>query len=101
VRDAARVLSGHSGRYFFISTISVYAANDKPADETAARGLQGQLCHGRDNRVAERQPKALGPLKARSETEARTQYGEAGTTIIRRSLIVGGAITPTASPIGS
>ena len=35
VRDAARVLKGHVGQYVFISTISVYAANDKPADETA------------------------------------------------------------------
>ena len=32
---------------------------------------------------------ALGPLKARSETEARTQYGVAAITIIRPSLIVG------------
>jgi 2'-hydroxyisoflavone reductase len=36
VREAARVLKGHVGQYVFISTISVYAANDKPADETAA-----------------------------------------------------------------
>ena len=35
VRDAARVLKGHVGQYVFISTISVYAANDKPADESA------------------------------------------------------------------
>jgi 2'-hydroxyisoflavone reductase len=35
VRDAARVLKGHVGQYIFISTISVYAANDKSADETA------------------------------------------------------------------
>src|SRR5665213_955035 len=35
VRDAGRVLKGRVGRYIFISTISVYAANDKPADETA------------------------------------------------------------------
>src|ERR1700734_1759822 len=36
VRDAARVLTGHIGQYVFISTISVYATNDRPADETAA-----------------------------------------------------------------
>ena len=35
MRDAARLLKGHVGQYVFISTISVYAANDKPADETA------------------------------------------------------------------
>jgi 2'-hydroxyisoflavone reductase len=34
-------------------------------------------------------PRLYGPLKALSETEARTQYGEAATTIIRPSLIVG------------
>jgi len=36
VREAARVRKGHVGQYVFISTISVYAANDEPADETAA-----------------------------------------------------------------
>src|SRR3954463_1489030 len=36
VRDAAKVLKGNVGHYVFISTISVYAANDQPsADETA------------------------------------------------------------------
>ena len=35
VHDAARVLKGHVGQYVFISTISVYATNDTPADETA------------------------------------------------------------------
>jgi 2'-hydroxyisoflavone reductase len=35
VCNATRVLKGRVGQYVFISTISVYAANDKPADETA------------------------------------------------------------------
>jgi 2'-hydroxyisoflavone reductase len=34
-------------------------------------------------------PRLYGPLKALSEKEAQTQYGEAATTIIRPSLIVG------------
>jgi 2'-hydroxyisoflavone reductase len=34
-------------------------------------------------------PRLYGPLKALCEQEARTQYGEAATTIIRPSLIVG------------
>jgi len=34
-------------------------------------------------------PRLYGPLKALCEAEARTQYGEAATTIIRPSLIVG------------
>src|SRR5579864_8294168 len=37
VRDAGQVLQGKVKQYIFISTISVYAANDTPnADETAA-----------------------------------------------------------------
>src|SRR5438309_8182495 len=36
VRDAGQALKGRVKHYVFISTISVYAANDKPADETAA-----------------------------------------------------------------
>jgi 2'-hydroxyisoflavone reductase len=36
VRDAAKVLRGRVQQYVFISTVSVYAANDKPEDETAA-----------------------------------------------------------------
>ena len=53
VRDAGRALSGHVGQYIFISTISVYAANDTPADETAALdALHGRRPHGRDPRDA-------------------------------------------------
>src|SRR6516162_10953505 len=48
VREAARVLKGHVGQYIFISTISVYAANDKPADETATL-----LVYGGDDPMAE------------------------------------------------
>jgi 2'-hydroxyisoflavone reductase len=90
VRDAARVLKGHVGRYVFISTISVYAANDNPADETAAL-----VTYKGDDPMAETigslsvNPRLYGPLKALCETEARRQYGEAATTIIRPSLIVG------------
>src|SRR3954469_11344453 len=35
VRDVGKVLAGKVKQYVFVSTISVYAANDKPADETA------------------------------------------------------------------
>ena len=90
VRDAARVLKGHIGQYVFISTISVYAANDKPADETAPL-----VAYNGDDPMAETvkslnaNPRLYGPLKALSEKEAQTQYGEATTTIIRPSLIVG------------
>jgi 2'-hydroxyisoflavone reductase len=88
VRDAGHVLKGHIGQYIFISTISVYAANDKPADETASL-----VAYDGADPMAEKSLGAgmrlYGPLKALSEKEAQTQYGEAATTIIRPSLIVG------------
>src|SRR4029077_9308939 len=71
--------------YIFISTISVYAANDKPADETAPVAPYT----GPDPMAEKTAPPALyGPLKAVSEQEARRQFGEA-VTVIRPGLIVG------------
>jgi 2'-hydroxyisoflavone reductase len=90
VRDAARVLKGHVGQYVFISTISAYAANDQPADETAplaAYGGADPMAETIDTLRAD--PKLYGPLKAASEREALAQYGEAATTIVRPGLIVG------------
>src|SRR5262249_11235759 len=81
---------GHVDHYVFISTISVYAANDKPADETATL-----VTYKGDDPMAETikslnaTPRLYGALKALSETEARMQYGDAATTIIRPGLIVG------------
>lgn len=90
VRDAAGVLKGNIGQYIFISTISAYAANDKPADETAPLAVYaGDDPMAETSESLKANPKLYGPLKARSEIEARTQYGEAATTIIRPSLIVG------------
>jgi len=86
VRDAAVVLKGKIKHYIFVSTISVYAANDTPnADETAALApYKGQ------DAMAERKvgPEAYGPLKALSEQEAQRQFGEA-VSIVRPGLIVG------------
>jgi nucleoside-diphosphate-sugar epimerase len=89
VRDAARVLKGHVGQYVFISTISVYAANDKPADETTplAAYKDADPMAGTTKSLSD-DPRLYGPLKAPSEKETLTQYGEAATTIIRPSLIV-------------
>jgi 2'-hydroxyisoflavone reductase len=90
VRKAAGVLKGHVGRYIFISTISAYAANDRPADETAALAT-----YTGDDPLAETiaslnaNPRLYGPLKALSEREALTQFGEAAATIIHPGLIVG------------
>jgi 2'-hydroxyisoflavone reductase len=90
VRDAARVLKGHVRQYVFISTISVYAANDKPTDETAPLvAYKGDDPMAETIKTLSANPKLYGPLKALSENEARIQYGEAATTIIRPGLIVG------------
>jgi 2'-hydroxyisoflavone reductase len=85
VREAAEALKGRVGQYVFISTISVYAANDTPgADETAAVLTT-------DTPDVESGPefnRLYGPLKALSEQEAQKAFpGRA--TIIRPGLIVG------------
>ena len=90
VRDAACVLKGHIGQYILISTISVYAARDKPADETAPLvAYKGADPMAETIKSLNADLRLYGPLKALSEKEAQTQYGEAATTIIRPSLIVG------------
>src|SRR5262249_18985709 len=90
VRDAARVLKGRVGHYIFISTISVYAANDKSADETASLvPYKGDDPMAETIKSLSANRRLYGTLTGVCETEARTQYGEAATTIIRPSLIVG------------
>src|SRR5260221_8277406 len=90
VREAARVLKGNVGEYIFISTFSVYAANDKPADETVPlAAYKGADPMAETIESLNANPKLYGPLKAVCEMEARTRYGENATTIIRPSLIVG------------
>jgi 2'-hydroxyisoflavone reductase len=91
VRDAGSALRGKVGQYVFISTISVYAANDTPgADEGAALAPYA----GKDALAETAQTlranvgELYGPLKAASEAQARRQFGEA-VTIIRPGLIVG------------
>jgi 2'-hydroxyisoflavone reductase len=91
VRDAARVLTGKVGQYIFISTISAYAANDRPgADETADLAPYT----GKDP-MAETQKSLVdshmelyGPLKAVSEREAQRQFPGIAT-IVRPGLISG------------
>jgi len=90
VRDAGHVLSGKVGQYVFISTISVYAANDKPADETAAvlpYAGKDPMAETQDTLKAS-QGELYGPLKAISEQEAARQF-PGKTTVIRPGLIVG------------
>jgi len=91
VRDAGRVLRERVRHYVFISTVSVYAANDKPEDESAALAAytgpdpMAETAESFSRRLAE----LYGPLKAASEAEARRQFGDARTTIVRPGLIVG------------
>jgi 2'-hydroxyisoflavone reductase len=90
VRDAAKVLKGKVKQYIFISTISVYAANDAPADETAAvAAYKGADPMAETQATVSKNPALYGQLKAISEAEARKAFGEAATTVIRPGLIVG------------
>ncbi len=90
VRDAGQVLEGKVGQYIFISTISVYAANDNAdADEDAALAAYAGADAMQETQDTVRANVALyGPLKARSEAEARRWFGDT-TTVIRPGLIVG------------
>lgn len=90
VRDAAQILKGNVDRYVFISTISVYADNSKPNDETSPLAkYEGAdaMKETRDSIVAS-QFKLYGPLKALSEQEAEKWFPKR-TLVIRPGLIVG------------
>jgi 2'-hydroxyisoflavone reductase len=90
VRDAGQALKGRIKHYVFVSTISVYDANDKPADETAAlAAYKGADPMAETARAVAADPALYGQLKAVSEAEAGRQFGEAAVTIIRPGLIVG------------
>jgi 2'-hydroxyisoflavone reductase len=90
VRDAAKVLKGKIKHYVFISTISVYDKNEMPADETApVAAYKGADPMAETAQAVAKDPALYGQLKAVSEAEARRQFGEAATTIIRPGLIVG------------
>ncbi|MGZ5217823.1 MAG: NAD-dependent epimerase/dehydratase family protein [Caldimonas sp.] len=90
VRDAGRALQGRVDHYVFVSTISVYAANDKAQDESAAlapyagQDPMAETAQSLRGRVGE----LYGPLKAVSEQEAARQFPGA-VTIVRPGLIVG------------
>ncbi len=91
VRDAAGVLKGHVGQYIFISTISVYASNERAADEMAPLvAYDGPDAMAETTATLGADMRRLyGPLKAECEREALAQYGAAATTLIRAGLIVG------------
>ncbi len=90
VRDAAQVLQGNVERYVFISTISVYADNTKPNDESGALAkYEGEdaMKETRDTLIASKFT-LYGPLKVLSEKEAEKWF-PGKTLIIRPGLIVG------------
>jgi 2'-hydroxyisoflavone reductase len=90
VRDAGQALRGAVGQYLFVSTISVYARDDTPADEASPLAVY----KGADPLAETAKTLAAdvgglyGPLKAASEREAARQFG-AATTIVRPGLIAG------------
>jgi 2'-hydroxyisoflavone reductase len=90
VRDAGKVLRGKVGQYIFISTISVYAANDAPADETApvAKYTGADPMAETSDTLKAHMGDLYGPLKALSEAEAEKQF-PGMTTVIRPGLIAG------------
>ena len=89
VRDAGRVLHGKIKHFVFISTISVYADNLKPADESApVASYTGKDAMAETMESFRAKGELYGSLKALSENEAETQF-PGKTTIIRPGLIVG------------
>ena len=90
VRDAGQVLQGKVGRYVFISTISVYADNSTPNEESAPLAKY----EGADAMKETRESivisgfKLYGPLKALAEAEAEKWFPQK-TLVIRPGLIVG------------
>jgi 2'-hydroxyisoflavone reductase len=89
VRDAGRMLHGKVKQYIFVSTISVYARNDAPADESApVATYPGKDAMAETMETFHAHGELYGPLKAVSEQEAQRQFPHMAT-IIRPGLIVG------------
>ena len=90
VRDVGQVLHGKVRQYIFISTISAYAGTHDSGDESAPLAEYSgpdPMAETVDS-LSARRGELYGPLKARSEREALTQF-KGMTTIIRPGLIVG------------
>ena len=85
VREAGAALKGRAKQFVFVSTISVYAANDTPwADETAPVATTDTP----NDEDPQKRGQLYGPLKALSEQEAEKAF-PGHTTVIRPGLIVG------------
>jgi 2'-hydroxyisoflavone reductase len=83
VRDTAQLLKGHARQYVFISTVSVYADNDKPGMDES-----GRVETTADPEADKVTGQNYGALKALAEKEAEKAF-PGQTTIIRPGLIVG------------
>ena len=91
VRDAGQVLKGNVGHYLFISTISVYAEGGKPGinEDSPLAVYKGKDAMAETQQTLRADIENLyGSLKARSEAEARKQFGR-NVTIVRPGYIVG------------
>jgi 2'-hydroxyisoflavone reductase len=89
VRDVGKVLKGRVKQYVFISTISVFAQNAKPNDESAETAKytgKDIYAETRDTLMADMS--LYGPMKAACEREAETWFPGINT-VIRPGLIVG------------
>lgn len=85
VKASAELLAKAASQYLFISTVSVYAANDRPgADETDALGLLANP----DVEDMGASQENYGPLKALCEKAAEAAF-PAKATNIRPGFIVG------------
>jgi 2'-hydroxyisoflavone reductase len=80
VRRSVEALRGAVDRYVFVSSVSVYASQSTPQDETSA------LAHLEDE--ADTSPESYGARKAACESVVREAFGEQAT-IVRPGLIVG------------
>lgn len=89
IRDAAKVLKGHTDGYMMISSLSAYADNATPGqDETAAVAtFDGDALKETMTSLRADMNKYAG-LKAASEAETRKHFGDRAT-IVRPGLIVG------------
>ncbi|MCK9538131.1 SDR family oxidoreductase, partial [Dokdonella sp.] len=91
VRDAGKVLRKNVGHYLFISSISAYADGSQPGltEDAALARYTGKdaMAETQESLLADME-NLYGALKARSEAEAKKQFGER-VAIVRPTYIVG------------
>jgi 2'-hydroxyisoflavone reductase len=83
VQDSARLLSGNTAFYLFISTISTYASFETPNDENSP------LATLDDESIEEVTGETYGALKVLCEKRAHEEIGEDRLAILRPTYICG------------